>query len=159
MGSLSEKTLLIDKSYLLEKFHMKGGWTYAAIPEFPKNISSHFGLVKVSGKIDDYEFEDFNLMPMRDGVLFLAVKTEIRKIIGKNEGDMVHIQLYTNELPIVLPEDFLLCLNDEPIAKKKFDKLTNKEQKDIIDWIYSVKSDDLKIERILQTLDKLSINK
>ncbi len=159
MDVLSDKKLLIDKLYLLEKFQMKGGWTYAAIPEFPKEISSHFGMVKVSGKIDDYAFENFSLMPLKNGVLFLSVKSDIRKLIGKKEGDWVHIQLYTNELPKILPEDFLICIKDEPIALDNFMKLTDKEQKDIIDWIYSVKSDEMKIERILQTIDKLSIQK
>jgi len=46
---------LIDATYLLEKFDTKGGWTFAHIPETPKNKSAWFGWVKVSGWIHDYE--------------------------------------------------------------------------------------------------------
>lgn len=157
MNSNIIETPIVDKQYLLQKMPGKGGWTYAAIPEILQDKHAHFGLVKVKGTIDDYEINDYHLMPMGNGILFLPVKAEIRKKIGKNEGDWVHIKLYSKNLPTVDPEDFLLCLQDEPIAYKKFNSLSQKEQKSIIDWIYSVKSDETKVERIVQTIDKLSI--
>lgn len=152
----SSETLLVNKSYLLQKFQGKGGWTYAAIPEIPKDKSAWFGLVKVSGSIDGYEITNYHLMPMGNGTMFIPVKAEIRKRIGKQEGDWVHIILYSQELPRVVHEDFLICLQDDPVAYQNFQKLNNVEQKDIIDWIYSVKNDDTKVERIAKTLDKLS---
>lgn len=53
------KTLkpLVDKNYLLQKFEGKGGWTFAEIPEIPMPKTS-FGMLKVKGKIDNYEFSD-----------------------------------------------------------------------------------------------------
>lgn len=152
----SSETLLVNKSYLLQKFQGKGGWTYAAIPEIPQDKSAWFGLVKVSGSIDGYEITNYNLMPMGNGMMFIPVKAEIRKKIGKQEGDWVHIVLYSQELPRVVHEDFLICLQDDPIAYQNFQKLNNAAQKEIIDWIYSVKNDDMKVERIAKTLDKLS---
>jgi len=157
MESNNIDTPIVDKQYLLQKMQGKGGWTYAAIPEILQDKHAHFGLVKVKGTIDNYEISDYHLMPMGNGILFLPVKAEIRKIIGKNEGEWVHLKLYSQNLPTVVPEDFLLCLQDEPSAYKKFNNLTQKEQKSIIDWIYSVKNDDTKVERIVQTIDKLSI--
>lgn len=151
------ETPIVDKQYLLQKMPGKGGWTFAAIPEILQDKHAHFGLVKVRGTVDEYEISNYHLMPMGNGVLFLPVKAEIRKMIGKNEGDWVHIKLYSQNLPSVVPEDFLLCLKDEPTAHKKFNTLTQKEQNAIIDWIYSVKNDETKVERIVQTIDKLSI--
>jgi hypothetical protein len=46
--------------------------------------------VKVRGFIDDYELKDHNLFPMGKGILMMAVKAEIRKKIGKQEGDWVN---------------------------------------------------------------------
>lgn len=154
--NISAEMLLVDKSYLLQKFQGKGGWTYAAIPEIPKDKSAWFGLVKVCGSIDGYEITNYHLMPMGNGTMFIPVKAEIRKKIGKQEGDWVNIILYSQELPRVVHEDFLICLQDDPIAYQNFQKINNAEQKEIIDWIYSVKNDDLKVERIAKTLDKLS---
>ena len=155
----SLETPLVDEKYLLQKMSGKGGWTYAAIPEILQDKHAYFGWVKVKGTIDDYEIANYHLMPMGNGTLFIPVKAEIRKKIGKNEGDWVHIKLYSQNLPTVVPEDFLLCLNDEPKALQNFNNLSQKEQEAMIDWIYSAKKDDLKVERIVQTIDKLSINK
>jgi len=71
------------------------------------------------------------------------------------EGDWVHVTLYSQELPTVVPDDFLLCLQDEPVAYQKFQQLSESEQKDLMDWIYSAKRDDQKVERIAKSLDKL----
>ena len=145
----------VDQQYLLQKFPGKGGWTYAAIPEIPQDKHAYFGWVKVRGKIDSYEINNYHLMPMSNGMLFLPVKAEIRKKIGKTEGDLVHITLYSQNLPKIIPEDFQLCLLDEPIAYKNFQNLPESEQNALIDWIYSAQRDSLKVERIVQAIDKL----
>ena len=156
MESITPQKPLVDQDYLLQKYPGKGGWTFATIPEIEQDKHAWVGWVKVRGSIDGYEIANYHLMPMGNGSLFLPVKAEIRKKIGKQEGDWVHIVLYSEELPTVVPEDFLLCLNDEPTAYQNFRKLSEAEQKGIIDWIYSAKKDDLKVERIAQTLDKLT---
>ena len=38
-----------------------------------------FGMLKVKGKIDNYEFSNVHLMPIGNGHIGLAVKSEIRK--------------------------------------------------------------------------------
>jgi hypothetical protein len=159
MDVISNEKPLVDQDYLLHKMEGKGGWTYAAIPEIVQDKHAYFGWVKVRGLIDNYEIANYHLMPMGNGILFLPVKAEIRKKIGKNEGDWVHITLYSQELPTVVPEDFLLCLKDEPVAYQKFQQLSESEQKTMIDWIYAAKRDDQKVERIAQTLDKLLLQK
>jgi hypothetical protein len=155
MDVTSNEKPLVDQDYLLQKMEGKGGWTYAAIPEIVQDKHAYFGLVKVRGTIDDYEMANYHLMPMGNGILFLPVKAEIRKKIGKKEGDWVHVTLYSQELPTVVPGDFLLCLQDEPVAYQKFQQLSESEQKDMMDWIYSAKRDDQKVERIAKALGKL----
>lgn len=51
-----------------------------------------FGL-SVKGIIDNVESKNYKLMPTGNGRLFLQVKTEIRKKIGKKEGDWVAVVL------------------------------------------------------------------
>ena len=96
-------------------------------------------------------------MPMGNGILFLPVKAEIRKCINKNEGDWVHITLFPSQqdLPEVKVEDYFACLKEDKIAFENFSRKTESEQKEIIDWIFSAKRDELKIERIALSLDKL----
>ncbi len=94
-------------------------------------------------------------MPMGKGKLFLPVKASIRKSIGKKEGDYVHVMLYPDNSPVEIPEELLVCLWDEPTAHKTFLSYTPAEQKAFIEWIYSAKKEETRIERIAKTIRKL----
>lgn len=146
---------LINKKYRLEKFHGKGGWTYARIPEVKKNKKIPFGWVKVKGSIDGYEIRKYHLMPFADGALMLPVKAEIRKRIKKQEGDLVHIILYPDNDPLEIPEELLLCLSDEPQALCFFNSLSESERKFYIQWIYSAKKEETKVNRIAKAINRL----
>ncbi|WP_445456409.1 YdeI/OmpD-associated family protein [Flavobacterium sp. HNIBRBA15423] len=152
---MKEQLPLIDKEYLLEKFPGKSGWTFAKIPEIMQNKNTPFGWVRVRGTIDHFEIKNYNLQSMGDGSLFLPVKAEIRKKINKKEGDYVHIILFTDNLPTEIPEELKLCLMDEPMVYETFLNYSNGEQKTIIEWIYSAKTDITKVERIAKTIDKI----
>ena len=150
---------LVNKKYLLEKYPGKGGWTYAEIPEVRQDKKSPFGWVKVKGLIDDFEISNYKLMPMGNGRLFLPVKADIRKKIGKQAGDYVTVVLYEDTNPTEIPEDLLLCLLDEPIAHKTFLSYTDGQQKEFIDWIYSAKTEETKVERLSETIKMLILKK
>jgi len=146
---------LVNKKYLLERFPGKGGWTFARIPEILQDKKAHFGWVKVRGTIDGYEIRKYHLMPMGNGSLFLPVKAEIRKKIRKKEGDKVHVVLYADTEPLEIPQEMLLCLNDEPAALKFFKSLSESEQKLYIQWIYSAKKEDTKVDRMAICINRL----
>ncbi len=146
---------LVDKECLLEKFPGKGGWTIVQLPEIAPDKKAHFNWVKVRGSIDGYAIENFTLMPMGSGKLFLAVKAEIRKSIGKNAGDRVHLVLFPQNPVNRVREDLLLCLEDEPAALKAFLSFPEAEQKSLEDWIAAAKDEDAKADRIAKTIDKL----
>lgn len=147
---------LVHKKCLLEKFPGKGGWTFTKVPGIPKNGNRKFGYRKVRGFIDNYEFRKLHLMPTKEGELFLPVKAEIRKQIHKKDGDWVTVILYPDDEPMELPEELLMCLQDEPLAYAFFMKLSESEQKYYIQWIYSAKKEETKIERIAKTINRLN---
>jgi hypothetical protein len=146
---------LVDKLYLLEKFPGKGGWTFTRIPEIPQDKKAHFGWVKVRGTIDGYEIRKYHLMPMGNGMLFLPVKAEIRKHTKKKEGDFVHVILYPDNEPLEVPDEMLMCLQDEPEALHFFNSISESEQKFYIQWIYSAKKEETKIDRLAKTINRL----
>jgi hypothetical protein len=148
---------LTDKEYLLERFSGKGGWTYAEITEIPRSKEAAFGIVKVKGKIDSYEISSCTLMPMGNGRLMLAVKAEIRKKIGKEAGDYVHITLYEDDSVFEIPEELKLHLEEEG-AYKLFTSRKRWEQKMCCDWIFAAKREETKRERIIKTLYRLRRN-
>lgn len=146
---------LLNKKYIIQKMQGKGGWSYVVISGIPPNKKRRFGFVRVSGSIDNYQIEKYNLMPMKAGTLFLPIKAEIRKAIKKKEGDTVHVILYEDNTPLEIPEELTLCLKEEPKALKTFHNLSDAEQKHYLDWIYSAKKEETKIERIAAAINKL----
>ncbi|MBC6491460.1 YdeI/OmpD-associated family protein [Flavihumibacter stibioxidans] len=147
---------LISKKVLLEKFPGKGGWTYARLPELAPDKHAWFGWVRVNGSIDGVELKHYNLMPMGNGQLFLPVKAAIRKKIGKEAGDQVEVILYPDNSTIEIPENFLLCLQDEPAALRKFEKLPDQEKIRLIKWIEAPANDETRINRMAKAVNDLA---
>ncbi|MFV0418357.1 MAG: DUF1905 domain-containing protein [Dysgonomonas sp.] len=143
--------LLIDKDYHLQKPDHKGAITYVEIPEIPMS-KAPFGMLKVKGRIDDYEFSNVHLMPLGNGNLVLAVKSAIKKIIKKEAPDTVHIILYEDKTPLIIPEELLLCMKYEDGVLEKFEIYTDGQKRAFIDWINSAKSEHTKIDRIAKTI-------
>jgi hypothetical protein len=150
---------LVNQKYVLEKFPGKGGWVFARIPEILPDNNAPFGWVRVKGKIDDFEFKNYRLMPMGNGSLFLPVKAEIRKKIAKNEGDWIHVILFEDQNPVEIPEEIILCLKEDPLAFKNFSLYSESEQKMYMDWIYSAKKEETKIERIAKMMDAVVLKR
>ena len=146
---------LTNKHYLLQKFPGKGGWTYALIPEILQDKHNPFGWVRVMGSIDAFEINKYHLMPFGDGQLFLPVKAEIRKKIKKEAGDTVHVILFKDEEPCIVPIELLDCLREEPEAIRFFELLNESEQQHYVKWIYSAKQENTKANRIVKTIEGL----
>ncbi len=153
---MSNEQPIVDGEFLLEKFPGKGGWTYASLPSIPPSSNTPFGWVRVRGRIDDFVLEQYKLMPMGNGHLFLPVKAQIRKKIKKAAGDRVWITLYLNERTGDIPPEIAECLKEESMALyETFAGFTDHERKLYLDWVYDAKTEAEKAERIVEMMDRL----
>ena len=150
---MSMSNWLIDGNYLMEKFPGKGGWTFIATPEIAPDTSQPFGWLKVKGFIDHHPIQQFRLMPMGNGNLFFPVKASLRKLLKKQAGDWVHLQLIKDVDAVQIPTEIATCLQDEPSAWHNFLHFEESEQLNYIQWIQSAKQATTRINRIAITIN------
>jgi Domain of unknown function (DUF1905) len=75
----------------LRKGNNPGAWTCVVMSDVPELFGTR-GLVKIRGVIDGVPF-DGALMAQGDGTHRLPVKSALRKQIGKEAGDTVHVRI------------------------------------------------------------------
>jgi hypothetical protein len=75
----------------LSKGDNPGAWTCVVMDDVPALFGTR-GLVKIRGEIDGAPFEGA-LMAQGDGTHRLPVRASLRKTIGKEAGDTVHVRI------------------------------------------------------------------
>ena len=136
----------------------KTGWTYIAIPaEAAQKLKpGNRREFKVKGKLDRHTINRQSVMPMGGGEFIMPLNATLRKAIGKRQGAMLKVQLEADESEFIFNNDFIACLEDDPVAKKFFDSLTGSHQRYFSKWIDSAKTEPTRVKRITMAVNALA---
>jgi hypothetical protein len=136
----------------------KTGWTYIKIPAKiamqlkPGNKKSF----RVKGKLDEHPIKAVALIPMGGGDFILALNAAMRKVIKKNQGAKLNVQIEEDINKPKPPAALLECLADEPKALRFFNSLSLSHQNYFGTWIKSAKTEPTQAKRIAQAVSALA---
>ena len=91
----------------------------------------------------------------------LGVNQSIRKKIGKNPGDLVHVTLEEDhdERTVEVPDDLAGLLRNNPRAEEFFLILSYSNRKEYVTWILSAKREETRQARLSKTIEMLILKK
>ena len=136
----------------------KTGWTYIEISAAQaKKINPGIKVgYRVKGKLDHFAFEKTALLPMGEGRFIMPLKANIRKAIGKRQGDKLRVEMALDQRQIQPSADFMKCLKEDPEAMKFFKTMPGSHQRYFSKWIDDAKTMQTKTKRIVMALTAFS---
>jgi hypothetical protein len=141
----------------IHKFDKKGektGWTYIEIPalhaqKLKPGVKVSF---RVKGTMDQYSFEKIALLPLGNGNFILPLNAQMRKAIGKKQGDKLNIRIESDNRQPQLSRDLMTCLKEDPEAMAFFKTLPGSHQLYFSKWIDSAKTASTKTKRLVTVM-------
>jgi hypothetical protein len=134
----------------------------AAFIELPFDAESVFGKkrVKVKAWFDGILYRG-TLMRMGRSCDWLGITQEIRKKIGKNPGDSVHVIIEEDkeERTIAIPEDLGELFKKNKSESDYFHSLAFTHRKEYINWILDAKREETRCIRLEKTIEMLNRKK
>lgn len=140
----------------IERFSKMGektGWTYITIPmevasQIKPGCRKSF---RVKGFLDTLAVAGLSFIPMGEGDFILALNSNLRKQLKKEEGAQLHLQLEEDkDFKIEMPEDLELCLLEERHCLENFMNLPKSHQNYYINWLNTAKTESTRIKRLTQ---------
>jgi len=152
---------MIQFTATIHKFAKQGektGWTYFEISASQANKLKPDTKVsfRVKGLLDSFKIKQTALIPMGEGNFILPLNASMRKGTGKKLGDKLKVSLEADESEFVFSEEFMACLQDDPVAFDFFQTLSGSHQKYFSKWIDSARTSATKTKRIVMAVVALS---
>ena len=129
--------------------------------EIPFNVEEVFGAkrVKVKAKFDNIDYRG-SIVKMGGPCHMIGITKDIRKKIGKDEGDIISVEVEKDEEERVVevPDDFAKSMDENQEAKEFYEKLSYSSKRKYVNWINSAKKTETREKRITDAVLKLKHN-
>ncbi|MFL5765236.1 MAG: YdeI/OmpD-associated family protein [Bacteroidia bacterium] len=127
-----KKVLLLKCKTRMQKM---GAWTVAIVPLDIKKIFGTNSHVRIKGTIDGVPFSDSSLMPMGTGEHLLPIRSEIRKAIKKQAGEMIEIVFEQDFEEVKVPPELLEAFEASPEAEEMFNSYSPSHKRNYIRYL------------------------
>jgi hypothetical protein len=129
--------------------------------EIPFDVEQVFETkrVKVKAVFDGVEYRG-SIVKM-GGCYMIGMTQALRKEIGKAPGDIVNVKVEKDdeERVIELPDDFKFMLEQNPLAKEYYEKLSYSNKREYYQWITGAKKEETRKDRIKKAAEMLAEGK
>jgi len=127
---------------------------------FPYSVQELYGVkgqVKVKAVFDGKVTYRGSLAKMNSPHHMLGLTQAIRKELGKDIGEMVHVDLEQDLAPreVPLTPEVTALFKKHPKAQAFFDKLSYTDRKEYMVWITSAKREETRQSRLSLLIEKL----
>ena len=132
------------------------------IVPIPINVETAFGTkvkLDVKGTVDGLPIQR-TLLSAGDGTHYFIIKNAFRKQLGKEDGDIVFVEIEPDETykDVEIPDILLYELEENDIAKAEYNRTSPSSRRWMRDYLTDVKSLDAKANRVLKVLEMLERN-
>ncbi len=148
----------IEFSTPIEQLEMLMNVNYLHIP--PSVVKKAGGLGKNKRFIcrvnDTLEFQ-CGMMPLKKGSAYITLNKQRMKQLDVRTGDVVDVRLVedNSKYGMPVPKELEEVLKQDPEGDERFHKLTPGKQRNIIYYVTSVKSSQLRIDRAIKLIQNL----
>jgi hypothetical protein len=137
----------------------KHGKTDGGFIEFPWDVQKEFGKgrVKVMALFDGLPYRG-SLVKMGGDCHWLGITKELRKSLGKNPGDTIHVVITEDkeERSVEIPDDLNKELKKHPDLLSFFNGLAYTHRKEYVRWITEAKKEETRKNRVIKAIELLT---
>ncbi|QHS61299.1 YdeI/OmpD-associated family protein [Chitinophaga agri] len=131
---------------------------------FPYDVQALFGVkgqVKVKALIDGKVTYRGSLTKMNKPEHWLGITQAVRKELGKELGDSIHVELEQDLVPreVIVTDEVIALFAKHPKAAAFYNTLSYTDRKEYMVWITSAKKEETRLNRLALMIGKLEAGK
>lgn len=145
----------------IERFEANGektGWSYVFVPqEIADQIKANNRReIRVRGCIDQVVVNGICLMPVKGDGFILPLKKSLRKLLRKECGASVTLNLeHDVDFKIEMPDDLEVCLAEEEELLERFLAMPKSHQNYFINWLNTAKTEPTRTKRLVMIVNAM----
>jgi len=141
----------------LELLHQQGKNAWPVFVQIPdtRDLKGKWGDLKVTGTIDGHPIGVMNLAPIKGKDKILLVNAATRKVIQKNSGERVMVELYLIDYVENIQEQHILDSFRDADVLSRYEALSRVQQQEIIREVLEATSEERQIQLIVKHINLL----